>query len=142
MTLVEVLKYRRSVRHFKSDSVPEESIKFILEVARTSPSAGGLHSYEVIVTQEKVGPYDAPIYIVVCAMPERAAARYGDRGRNLYAIQDATIFASYIQLLAVDMGLATVWVGAFREDKVKKMLNIADDWQPVVILPMGYECQT
>lgn len=139
MELAEVLKRRRSVRKFKPDPVPEDWIRYILELAGTSPSAGGLRSYEVVVTQEKVAPYDAPVYIVVCALPEHSASRYGDRGRNLYAVQDATIFAAYIQLVAVDMGLATVWVGAFRESTIRKILGISDDKRPVVVLPIGYE---
>jgi len=136
--LKEVIKKRHSVRKYQDKSIPEDTIKEIIKLAKKAPSAGGLRGYEVIVTDKKmVAQVDAPLYLVICTDPERYAKRYGDRGKDLYSVQDATILGAYIQLLAVDYGLDTVWVGAFNNGKIKKLLNT--DLLPVVIMPIGYK---
>jgi len=138
MELREAIESRHSVRQFRDDPVPPEFIEEILQLARRAPSAGGLRAYEAIVTQERLTRIDAPVSLVICALPETSARRYGDRGRNLYAIQDATIYAAYIQLIAVDFGLSSVWYGAFREGRVKKQLNLREELRPVAIIHLGY----
>ena len=139
MELREVIERRRSVRQYKPDPVPPELVEQIIQLARKAPSAGALRSYEIIVTDQQLTPYEAPVSLVVCALPEKSAERYGSRGRTLYAIQDATIVGAYIQLIAVDLGLSTVWVGAFREGRVKKALGLEDGLRPVAIIPLGYQ---
>ena len=136
--LKEAIHRRHSIRKYKPDRPNLDIVADILNLARRAPTAGGLRAYEVTVTEQRLTPYDAPLHLVVCALPERSAQRYGDRGRDLYAVQDATLHAAYIQLLAVDAGLDTCWVGAFREGKVKKALTLPVDRRPVVILAMGY----
>ena len=138
MELREAIQRRKSIRQYRPDPVPDDVLLDILKLAERAPSAGGLRPYHVVITGKKLTPYKAPVSVVVCALPERSAKRYGDRGRHLYAIQDATIYAAYIQLLAVDAGLDTVWVGAFRESQIRKALELDDDIKPVAIIVMGY----
>jgi len=45
---------------------------------------------------------------------------------------------AYIQLLLVDWGLASVWIGAFQENKIKKTLQIAKHLRPIAIIALGY----
>jgi nitroreductase len=66
-----------------------------------------------------------------------APTRYGTRG-DMYAVQDATILAAYIQLVAVNYGLSTCWVGAFREYRIIKELVLEDNLKPIAVLPIGY----
>lgn len=139
MVFKDVLKKRHSVRKFQETEISDKIIKEILELANLAPSAGNLRSYKVITTREKVLSIEAPVYLIICSAPEISAARYGDRGRNLYSIQDATIFAAYIQLIIVDMGLSSVWVGAFNENRIKRVLKIDKELRPIAIIPIGYE---
>src|SRR4030042_1984948 len=53
----------------------------------------------------------APAVIVVCVDPRPCAARYGDRGEYLYAIQDTAAAVENILLAAGDRGPAACWVG-------------------------------
>lgn len=138
MAFLEVLERRKSVRRYRLDPVPDDKVMAVVALARTGPSAGGIRAYHIIATDKPVVRPAAPVYLVVCCEPERYEKRYGRRGRDLYAVQDATIAAAYAQLAAVYLGLATVWVGAFRERKVKQMLDLPGDWRVVVVLPMGY----
>jgi len=147
----EVFKNRHSVRIFQNKLVESEKLEEILEAANSAPSAGNLRAREIIVVKEQVVKEkivkaardqdfiaQAPVVLVFCAVPKRSAVKYKERGRDLYAIQDATIAASFAWLQAVILGLSACWVGAFTEEEIKEILQIKETWQPVAILPIGY----
>lgn len=148
MELKEVIKKRHSTRHFTNQIPPSEVIREILEYANLAPSAGNLKARDFIIVTKPIVLYsaafnqitikEAPIAIVVCADTERVGY-YGDRGKNLFCIQDASVAAEHILLMAEDYGLGACWVGAFDEDKVKEILKISDDLRPVAIIAIGYE---
>ncbi len=45
--------------------------------------------------------------------------------------------AQNIYLQAVSLGLGTVAVGAFRDDEVKRILNMTAEETPLYIMPVG-----
>jgi len=126
------------MRQFKATKVPDNIVKEIIELAKLAPSAGNLQAYKVVISKEKLTSYDSPLNLVICADLEKSASRYGERGKNLYAIQDATIFAAYLQLAIVNSGLTSCWVGAFREGKIRNLLKIPENLKPIAIIPLGY----
>ncbi len=151
MELSDVLKTRRSIRAFTNQQVEPAKLQPILEAADSAPSAGNLQAYEVYVVtdpqqrkalaraaldQEFIA--SAPIVLAFCTNPARNMGRYGERGRRLYALQDATIACTYAMLTATDLGLATVWIGAFNDDAVSKALRLPEGLLPVAMLPIGY----
>lgn len=142
MNFSNVIRSRHSIRKFLDTSIADTLITEILELAKLAPSAGNLQAYKVVVVKNNevkraLHLIEAPVFLIICALPEVSAARYGERGRNLYSIQDATIFASYIQLIAVDLGLATTWIGGFDENKVRRILGLSGNTRPIAIIPLG-----
>ena len=136
MELKNVIEKRKSIRSFQKTNILNETIKELIDLARKSPSAGAIRGYETIITREKITHIDAPVYLVIVTNPETYIKRYGDRGESLYSIQDATIFGAYFQLLLVDRGLTSVWIGTFNEDKIKNILNTK--LRPIAIIALGY----
>jgi nitroreductase len=53
-------------------------------------------------------------------------------------LQDATIFGAYLQLAIVNAGLASVWVGAFKKDRIRKLLKIPENLKPIAVISLGY----
>jgi len=45
--------------------------------------------------------------------------------------------AQNVYLQAVSLNLGTVVVGAFRDDKLRKILNMPDEEHPLYIMPIG-----
>jgi nitroreductase len=45
-------------------------------------------------------------------------------------------------LVAYSLGLGTVWVGAFNEKEVSKILTLPDHLRPVAIIPVGYPAES
>jgi len=149
MEFYETLRRRHSVRAYHGDPIEPGAMERILGAANLAPSAGGLQAYQVYLVQDPaakealcLAAYDqsfieeAPVVLVFCAAPARAK-RYGERGAALYAIQDATIAAAYVQLAAAAEGLSTCWVGAFDEGRACAALGAPEGERPVVILPLG-----
>lgn len=150
MEFEEVLRKRHSIRRFKEKEVEEEKIKKILELANLSPSAGNLQARSAVIVRDKemkekicqaaLGQdfiVEAPVVFIVCANLEESAQKYGRRGRELYSIQDATIFASYLQLAVASLDLASCWIGAFDEDEVLEVLQLPKEMRPIAIIPVG-----
>ena len=127
---------RKSVRSFQSTDIPDSLLEELITLAKKGSSAGAIRGYEAIITRD-FDIYGAPVYVVICIDVVPYAKRYGTRGMDLYAIQDAAIFGAYLQLLLVDAGLSSVWIGAFREVKVQKILKTT--LRPVAIIALGYK---
>lgn len=134
--LQDVIAKRKSVRKFQQKDVPDDLLNKLMLTAAQGPSAGGIRGFKGIITREKL-VYDAPVYVVICIDESLYEQRYGERGKNLYAIQDSAIFGAYMTLLLVDEGLSCVWVGAFREGRIKR--TIGTELRPLAILAIGYE---
>ena len=60
-----------------------------------------------------------------------------DSFKRMNADLAADIEAQNVYLQAVSLGLGTVFVGAFNDEEVKKVLKINENEQPLCILPVG-----
>ncbi len=150
MEFNKLVESRHSIRSYSSKKVSEELLRKMLSLAKKAPSAGNLQSYEVVVVKEKkkrkrlaraclgqsfVG--EAPVVLVICADVKKCSQKYGCRA-TLYAVQDATIFASYLQLVLTDNNLSSCWVGAFNEEHVADIINSKQGLKPVCVMPLGF----
>ncbi len=155
MEVMEAILGRRSVRRFRSDPIPEEDLRKILEAAIWAPSAGNMQSWEFVIVRDPnrkreiaraaLGQWfiaEAPVVVVVCANEDRSASRYGERGRKLYCIQDTAAATQNLLLAAYSMGYGTCWVGAFDEDSVSSVIKVPSGVRPVAIIPIGRSAET
>ncbi|PIR72344.1 MAG: nitroreductase [Candidatus Nealsonbacteria bacterium CG10_big_fil_rev_8_21_14_0_10_36_24] len=147
MNIYEVIEKRRSVRTYKEDPVPEESLKKILEAGRLAPSAHNAQDYKFIVVKdaEKIKELaksasgqrfftKAPVIIVAVSLkPEYLLSS----GVPAYAL-DLGIAFDHMTLAAAEEGLGTCWIGTFSQEDIKRILNIPDQYKAVVLLPIGF----
>ncbi len=150
MNVQDAIRNRRSIRDFTEKAIPEAAVEALIEALRLAPSAGNLQSrkfYFVTNPDMKQGLVRAalnqnfigraPLVVVGC-IDTAISGRYGDRGVNLYAIQDVAAGVMSMMLAAVGLGLGTVWVGAFNEFEVFELLDLPHNLRPVAIIPVGY----
>ena len=78
----------------------------------------------------------APVDIVICAVYERTAWRYGQRAER-YVHMEAGHVGENIHLQAVALGLAVVMVGAFYDDDVSRVMGLESEVKPLYIIPLG-----
>ncbi|MDD1720498.1 MAG: nitroreductase family protein [Euryarchaeota archaeon] len=148
--LIGIMQQRRSVRRYTREPVSDGLLQRLLEAAQTAPSAGNLQARDFIVVRDPNMKHElaeaaygqffismAPIVLVGCANIARSRTVYGQRA-ELYAVQDVTIAAAYLQLAAEAAGVATCWIGAFDEQRVIRALSVPTDVRAVLMLPIGY----
>ena len=79
---------------------------------------------------------DAPAALVFSAVYERSTGKYGKRGIR-YTHMEIGHAGQNVYLQARALGLGTVVVGAFTDSRVRKLLRMPDDEQPLSIMPVG-----
>ncbi|HWQ68085.1 MAG TPA: nitroreductase family protein [Methanospirillum sp.] len=148
-----LLSTRRSVRRYQNRDISCDLLDQILQISRYAPSAGNLESWDVVVVtdlsvreslsdaalkQEHVTT--APVVLVICANYVRSMSRYNERG-ILYALEEASIVATYLMLAAHAAGLASCWTGAFDDEMVRDTLGLPPHLRPVTLLTLGYAAE-
>ena len=79
----------------------------------------------------------APIDIVIVAIYERTTLRYGDRGIRYVRMEVGHVGQNtYPQATA--LGLGTIVIGAFYDDKVREILRLSEKEYPMYVIPVGY----
>lgn len=150
MDILRAVKERRSIRDFQKKKIPQDLMKKLMEALIWAPSAGNLQSRKFyFITNETVKKLlaqaalnqnfliEAPLVIVGCS-DSRISYKYGDRGINLYAIQDVALSIMGMMLVAHENGLGTIWVGAFHEQEVAHIVRLPRHLRPVAIVAVGY----
>lgn len=134
---------------------------------RSAPSAGATYPLEVfLATSEYLARYEpekhclvvmmrkdireelsgaalsqrciaqAPLVFIFAAEVSRTAARYGDRA-DRYVHIEVGCASENLMLEAAALGLGSVAIGAYYDDKVSKVLELPADWEPYLIVPVG-----
>ncbi|MEA3506214.1 MAG: nitroreductase family protein [Elusimicrobiota bacterium] len=147
MDVERAIKIRQSVRNYSGREVEEEKLMKIFEAARLAPSASNRQEWRFVVvknaqTREKLSAAAknqkmvkaAPIVIACCAKTD---GHLMTCGQQCYQI-DVSIAIDHMTLRAAELELGTCWVGSFRADEVKEILNIPEDIEVVEMLVMGY----
>ena len=79
---------------------------------------------------------DGAAVIVISAVYRRTTRRYGERGIR-YVYMEVGHAAQNICLQAISLNLGTVVVGAFTDNRVKRILNMPLEEEPLYIIPVG-----
>jgi nitroreductase len=161
MDFFDVLRARRSVRHYKPDPVDPALVDRVLEAAVLAPSAGNRQPWEFVVIESdanlriavvsttyagnswSTGGHqewlsEAPVLVVVCADVQRSAGRYGWQHSHDLIIEDISAAVENMLLAAVDLGLGSCWIGGFDPVALHKCLDLPELVAPLAILPLGY----
>ena len=149
MSVLKVIRERRSVRRYRADPIPEDVLHRVLEAARFSPSGKNLQPWKFVLVQDEslkrslvdacLGQKfiaEAPVVVVACGFPDRCYSRMGNYMKS-WAV-DVAIALEHIVLQAHEEGLGTCWIGAFEEKDVKSLLNVPEGVKVVALTPLGY----
>jgi len=149
MSIFDIMKSRRSVRKYKNDTIPDQVLTQVLEATRIAPSGKNLQPWKFIIVRkrekrEKLAVASnnqsfvaqAPVVIVACGFPDMCYQNQGSYMKS-WPI-DVSIALDHLMLMAREQGLGTCWIGAFKEDEVKRILSIPDEVRVVALTPLGY----
>jgi len=143
MSLVDFILNRRSVRRYEKKDISTDALEKIIEAGRQAPSAANRQPRRfVIITDYEIkkelskGLFNrfiknSPIVIVGCANPK-------DLLTGKWASIDTAISLQNMVVAAWALGIGSCWIGDFKEENVKQLLNIPDDWKVVALVTFGY----
>lgn len=149
MDVFQVIKKRYSCRSYKAEPVPEEKLRKVLEAARLAPSAHNTQEWKFIVVRDTKKRKEvteaanqsfineAPVIIVAVGLnPDDILSS----GTPDYIVNLA-IAVDHMTLQATEEGLGTCWIGAFSQEKVKKVLGIPKKYRVAFLMPLGYPAE-
>jgi nitroreductase len=152
MDFRELIEKRYSVRAYRPDPVPEETLERVLNAARLAPTAVNRQPFRIIVVETADAKQalarvyhrswfvQAPLVLAVVGVASEAWTRGFDGVR--YHIVDATIAMDHLVLAAANEGLGTCWVCNFNPAEAREMLSLPPDVEPVAFTPLGYPADT
>ncbi|WP_318570904.1 SagB/ThcOx family dehydrogenase [Salinigranum marinum] len=79
----------------------------------------------------------AAVDVVICAADQRTTAKYGPRGERRYVPMEAGHAGQNLYLQAETLGLATVSVGAFDDERVRGIIGAPVGQRPLYVFPVG-----
>ncbi|MFQ6094892.1 MAG: nitroreductase family protein [Candidatus Bathyarchaeia archaeon] len=146
MSLVDAILSRRSVRKYESKEVPEDVLKKILEAGRQAPSAGNKQPWRFIVItdgeiKEKLSRGRWNRFIKESAFTIVGCGYTGDAYSRRWSTIDTTIALQNMVIAAWSLGVGSCWIGDFKEEEVKGLLNIPGDWKVIALISFGYPAE-
>jgi SagB-type dehydrogenase family enzyme len=92
--------------------------------------------YKAALSQDPVR--DAPAVLVIAAVYERTAVKYGTERSPRYVHLEAGHAAQNLLLQAVVLGLGAVPIGAFQDEEIQAALGMPADHEPLYLIPVGH----
>ena len=142
-------KERYSVRKFSQRPIEEEKLAQVLKAGHLAPTACNFQPQKVFVLKsesalEKLKKctdchFNAPIALLVCYDKEKSWKRSYDGADSGYV--DASIVTTHMMLAAAEIGLGSTWVMWFDPDAIRSEFALAENLEPVALLPLGYPAE-
>ncbi len=82
--------------------------------------------------------HEAPACLFYSAIYERTTEKYGGRGAERYVCMDLGHSAQNVYLQVESLHMGTCAIGAFSDEKVRKVMHLPDKETPLYIMPFGY----
>jgi len=155
MTFKDLILKRQSVRKYKQEPVPTESIAACIEAARLAPSACNSQSWKYIVVDEEVllqkvaksaegmgmNSFFSQVPCIVAVVQEKpnATSAIGSRIKNKdFSLIDIGISVEHFCLQAAELGIGTCIVGWFDEEKVRQLLKVPENLRIPLLITVGF----
>ena len=148
MSLVDIVLSRRSIRRYAQKEIPKDVLDKILEAGRQAPSAANRQPWHFIVlTDDEVkielskGLFNRHIKNSAFTVVGCANTGFWHIGTKKWSIVGTSIALQNMVIAAWAMGIGSCWIGDFKEDYVKQLLDIPDKWKVVALVSFGYPAE-
>lgn len=146
MDFEQLISERYSVRSFKDEHLPQETVDKILASGHKAPTGCNYQPQRILVlnTDESIEKlkectkchFNAPTAMLVCHNKEESWVRKYDGA--LSSPVDAVIVTTYLMLAAQNEGIGSCWVMHFDPDATREAFKIPEHIEPAALLVMGY----
>jgi len=137
--VLEAIRTRRSVRSFRTESIPDQDAVKILEAARWAPSAGNRQPWTFIYIRDpqvlrmlkncSPGFYADAVAAIIIGIEKKFEKR---------GLLDACFAAENILLAAHALGIGGCPIISFNSEAIGKIVNAPESWEPILLVSLGY----
>ena len=142
MEVSQAIRYKRAVRQFRSESLPEADILTILNAGRRSQSSKNTQPWHFIAIQDKVvlgklaecgtwAGHLAGAALGIAILTPNPAEKFS-------IMFDAGQAAAYMQLAAWELGIGSCLASIYEPEKARQLLGFPEDLHLRIALSFGY----
>jgi nitroreductase len=152
MDVEDAIKKRRTIRRFKQNPIPLDTLKKLIDLARIAPMAKNIQALEFIIVREKENVKELFSMVkFASSLPE--SMRTPEKGREptayIIVLVNTKIKAGYVDfdvgaavenilLGAVKHGIGTCWMGNINVSKIRSFFQIEDFYDIKHVISLGY----
>lgn len=143
----EIINNRFSCRSFKEEKIKKEELIQILEAGRIAPTAVNFQPQRIIAVEDEAlikkmqdnfkGAFNAKTILVVCYDKNVCWTRKNDN--KCFGDVDSAIVATHMMLACEALDIGCCYVCAFKEDVLREILDIPQNYGVNCMLPIGYK---
>lgn len=147
MSVLDLIMNRRSIRRYRTDEIPQDTVERILEAGRYAPSADNKQPWHFIAVtnpevKEKLSKGRWNSFIKDSAFTVVGCAYEGSAYSRKWSTVDTTIALQNMVIAAWSLGIGSCWIGDFKEAEVKRTLGVPKDWKILSLISFGYPAET
>lgn len=150
MELIDIMLKRRSIRKYTDENISDDKIEKIIEAGLLAPTSRNRKPCEFVVIKNKEVleelSHTKDSGSKMLANANVAIAVFADSTKADTWIEDASIALTYMDLMAVSLGIGTCWTQMhlrFSKDDIssekiaRNILSMDDNYRIVGILSLG-----
>jgi nitroreductase len=144
MDTFECIRTRRTTRVFLPTTIPQHTIRNILEAGRLTPSARNLQPWHFIAIQDQDMLRQLAPLCTSGRFIEQASCAVvvvTDPTNRWHEIDGARAVQS-MELAGWNEGVGTCWIGNMDRERIKDLLGVPASLHVLTILPFGYPAQS
>jgi len=149
VSILEIIKARRSIRDYLPTPVPDEILHKLVEAAAWAPSGSNAQLWTFIVVRKREtvhklkvlspGIIGEPAAMIVIGRDLERAKQLGIKGtESVTAWMSDGMAAQNIMLLAYELGIGSCAVRSFHPKVVQHLLDLPAWIEPQLIVLLGY----
>jgi nitroreductase len=146
MNVIEAIRTKRAVRQFQDKPLPDEVVAAILDAGRRAPSARNRQPWHFIAVRDKtilqalvdISPNAGHLagaalgVAIVTPLPETSLTIMFDAGQA----------ATYMQLAAWELGVASCLGSIHNGERARELLKCPADLHMLIVISFGYPLAT
>lgn len=136
-----IVASRRKTTAFDHVSVPNETLRNLVEAGHYAPTGSGLLSREfILVTDNSIlnRLSETHPYAKWVANSPAAIVIIGNPNKSRYWVEDCSIAAEHIWLAATAMGLGASWCAVYQSDNLEESMRREDHVRDVLMIPRNF----
>jgi len=144
VSVLSIIKRRRSIRKFSNEAIPDGIFLALLEGIQWAPSGSNQQPWLVVVIRQKTNIQKVKMFSPgLQGDPAALLVLCYDRSISTNtAIMDIAMAAQNVMLIATENGLGSCVVRSFNQAAVQSVLGLPSHVTPELLISLGYPAET